>query len=144
MWWSHTDMFSVELNINNGQGLKFPKVWQPKHRESLQRFFRNAGSMLTRETRQRLSGPSHVQFPDNGNEYPGVISGNLRKAQGFKHDHESVVVGPGLTQQVQKYAAAQEFGTAKIPARPSLRRALADNTDKIIEMFQKTVAGLLG
>lgn len=137
-------MFSVELNINNGQGLKFAKVWHPKHREQFTKFFKNSGAMLTRETRQRLSGPSHVQFPDNGNEYPGVISGNLRKSQGFKYDHESMVAGPGLTESVRKYAPAQEFGTATIPARPALRRSLADLSDKIIDLFQKTVSGLLG
>lgn len=114
---------------------------------NLRAAFRKAGSTLARAIKKNLSGRSHTRFPDNGNPFPGVVSGTLRRSVDFKMlgDH-GVEVGPGG--YATPYAAIQEFGgnagragKTKIPARPYVKPAWEANKDDVIKQINDTIMG---
>lgn len=107
--------------------------------------FREIGVLFTRDIKKRLSGQSHTRFPGNGNPYPGVLTGRLRRSVFYKKltsfGEWGVEIGPNV-----EYAAIHEFGgnagrggSAKIPARPYMQPSFEDNKAEALNILKRYI-----
>lgn len=119
-------------------------------KQRIRRGLMASGFILERQIKKNLSGPSHTRFPENGNPYPGVLSGTLKGSVSAKMDADGMAVRIGPGGLASPYAAIQEFGgkagrnlATTIPARPYVRPAWEQQKDTIIAKIQaELVAGL--
>ena len=83
-----------------------------------------------------VSGPGHVPSapgtPPNADTHNLDLSIDVR----LTPDRKKVVVAARA-----HYAAAQEFGTSKLPARPYMRPALRRSKRKVVQAVANTVRG---
>lgn len=109
---------------------------------------KNALIILTRQTKQNLSGPSHVRSPGNGNPFPGVLSNTLRRSVGFqiRGSNKDLLgtIGPDVD-----YAHFLEDGTRFMQGPgpgggyPFLGPAFEKREKDVIDELQKAVRGSL-
>ena len=119
---------SVRLN-------RFSKKLPKQMTKALQKI----GRMMVRQIQDHVGGQSHTRFPGNSNPFPGRLNSDLFRSVDFepKRPIDHILVGPGGL--ASAYAAAQEYGTATIPARPYLRPALDKREDDIFDIFHRTL-----
>lgn len=131
-------MLNVRVVINNGSGRSEIKEFAAVLPRRVSSGLYKAGLVIEREAKQLLSGPSHTKNPGNGNPFPGVVTGTLRRSVTTKAEATRATIGPGGI--AEKYAAIHEFGgfaglnrSAQIPARPYMSVSLTNKQEKAFD-----------
>ena len=115
-----------------------------KMKSNLRRALVKVGSAFSKDIKKNLSGPSHTKFPGNGNPFPGVVSGTLRRSVTYQliDGNMGVKIGPGGL--AEPYAAVQEFGHPhwkRKGGRPYVKPVWEKSKDEAIAMINDTIMG---
>lgn len=109
-----------------------------KYPSNARRAMAKALALLQKQIKTNLSGPSHVDFPGNGNPFPGTRTGRMKNSVNTKiesgPDLLRGLVGPNV-----KYAAIHETGGRHIPKRSYLAPAFDKHKDRVGKIFNKAV-----
>lgn len=111
------------------------------NRKHMKLAIRKGLAVLHTQIRENLSGPSHTLFPDNGNPFPGTLTGRMKNSINAKivsgRDFIIGKVGPNVD-----YAVKHEYGFG-VPKRPYLGPALKRQRKRIRQLFQEGIRASL-
>lgn len=117
-------------------------AFSAKMKVNLVRALRDVGASFSKDIKRNLSGPSHTKFPGNGNPFPGVVSGTLRRSVTFHliDNNWGVKIGPGGL--AEPYAAVQEFGHPnwkRKEGRPYVRPVWEKSIDEAVRRINDSI-----
>lgn len=99
-------------------------------------------AVLQGQIKLNLSGPSHTNFPGNGNPFPGVVSGVMRNTVNVKvRSRGDLIVG--FVGPRVKYAIFHITGTRFMEKRDFLTPAYEKKRKKIQRIFNGAVRNAL-
>ena len=128
-------MSELKINMTPKRSIKLDR-FQKGFNGNLRKGFTVAGGLLLKEMRQKVSGTGFTLNPARSSDYPGVLTGEMRRTMFMRVEDGGMTlrVGPDV-----KYAKYQEFGTKHIPARPFVFPTWNDTGDKAVDAIQKAL-----